>query len=189
MGLERFGFTRASTSGTKRAAEAAVVEDTTSSRKITCTDDCLVGSDDPEPTALSADRIGRRQQTHPWAVYVGPSVSGHRWTCSVCNHGRKGPPVTYRFKEGFEFNRHSASSQHKQKEEAIALAQGFHDARDSLRAEQYRHDLDSAGKLLVVAAFMISNGVSLRLFPQVLPRTYQPLLFVSRIQVFEIFCC
>jgi hypothetical protein len=151
----------------KRAADSDLDTDRLTSKQTTDAYSIEVDGNS-EPTPLSDSKVKSRQSSYRWAVYVGPSATGHIWRCSVCDKSRKGrEPATYRFKDAHEFNRHHRSTQHKQAEEARALAEGFQDARDSFVAERISFDIDAAGKLLIIVAFMVANGVSLRLFPQV----------------------
>jgi HKD family nuclease len=47
------------------------------------------------------------------------------------------------------------------------MVAGFTKGRNSIVSERAKHDLNAAGRMLIIVAFMLANGISLCLLPQV----------------------
>jgi hypothetical protein len=137
------------------------------------TDVSVVEPEQPRiPNHLSEKKVLDRQHDYPWAVYVGPSnynAKGnpvHEWRCDYCEKNT-GQIITYKFKDASEFSRHASQEKHKAAAQAISLRSRMQTARED-NAIQYANSIVSqSGRLLVMVAFMIANGISLKLFPQV----------------------
>jgi hypothetical protein len=118
---------------------------------------------------LNEAAITNRQLTFPWAQYEGPHRKGpakkgnsHRWGCTVCK--AKGLVM----KDRTDFQRHADTKAHKNASSTALQRSRMRSAQESMVIKNVSAELDMAGQLLIVAAFMIGNGLSLVLFPQVL---------------------
>lgn len=123
------------------------------------------------PNVLSESKIRDRQRDFPWALYVGPShFSGrrpvHLWRCSYCEKNG-GSRTEFKFKDNHEFTRHAGQEKHKCAEESIVLRSKMQESREQHALQVVESIQSETGRLLVVVAFMVTCGISLKLYPQV----------------------
>jgi hypothetical protein len=116
---------------------------------------------------LAPSSVQARQIEFPWAIYVGPHKKltaggcSHTWDCSAC--GAKGLIL----KDNSSFQRHRVSGRHAKAFEDTQHAAKMQRAQHKSKIKCIARDMDSAGQLLVITAFMCANGISLVLLPQV----------------------
>jgi hypothetical protein len=161
MSLHQFGFTgRVPKRAADNGADADGSNEPSSSKK-------LAEDSDRSLSALCEDKIESRKLSFPWAVYEGPVGSAHTWSCATCDSRKGASRSCFKFKDSHDFRKHEKTAQHKQAAESQHMAAGFTKVRNSMVSECYKHDLNAAGRMLIIVAFMVANGISLCLFPQV----------------------
>jgi hypothetical protein len=161
--LLQSGFTRQVSAKTKQASNDAVA----SSARV-----------DPEPSVpprLSKADIRALTIENPWSEYVEPShfnsktKAVHVWRCKECSAVPGSKPAGERllFRSHYDFTEHAGSKQHQRAMENKVFAASMQNAREQAAFNHMQAVESDSGKLCVLVAWMISNGISLRLFPTV----------------------
>ena len=129
---------------------------------------CTAAEHVPVPRFNDA-AIADRQLSFPWSRYQGPHKRGmgkkanvHKWECTICKM------IGLAMKDRTDFQRHAASKVQKTAESTALQRSRMRAAQENQVVKSVAADLDMGGQLLIIASFMIGNGLSLVLFPQVL---------------------
>ena len=93
---------------------------------------------------------------------MGKKVNVHKCECTICKTNGLA------MKDRTDFQRYAASKGHKTAESTALQRSRMRAAQKYQVVKSEAAELDMAGQLLIIASFMIGDGLSVVLFPQVL---------------------
>jgi hypothetical protein len=102
----------------------------------------------------------------------------HEWRCSICSV-RDPDALPLKFRNQHDFTEHAACKQDKNAKENKLLAHRLREHREHAELQRLQAVDSDCGRLLILVAWMISNGISLRIFPMVRALVLSQLLLCS----------
>ena len=90
----------------------------------------------------------------------------HTWECTQCKKDGD-PALFYALRDDDAWRRHESSKRHQKSLQLDSSRNNMRDAQKTTVAKRYFAQLDSAGSILVIVAWMMICNISMRLFPAV----------------------